>query len=65
MKYKNIPDSTLAQDCLTIFDLACRGRMPHELAEELVYKLIQNDTQERSKSGDVQHQGESYHGKRN
>ena len=64
MKYKYI-DSTLSQDCSTLFDLACRGRIPHELAESLVYQLLQDDTRARSKSGDDQHQGESYHGKHN
>jgi len=41
--YKYIKDYTLTQDCETIFDLACRGRITHELAEELVYKLLQVD----------------------
>ena len=46
MSYKYI-DPLLAQDCQTIFDLSERGRIPHELAEELVYKLLHVDSQTR------------------
>ena len=62
-KYKYIEDSTLSQDCRTIFDLAERGRMDHELANKLVYDLLQSDTLTRSKSGGDSRQEDIYHGK--
>lgn len=58
--YKNIKDFTLVQDCQTIFDLACRGRMSHELANTLVLELLYADTSTR-KSGDDLHREVRYY----
>jgi len=58
MSYKEIKDFTLVQDCNAIFDLACRGRISHELAENLVLELLYADTSTRKSGDDLHQQGD-------
>ena len=45
--YKYIKDKLLVADCQYMFDLAVRGKIPHEEAEAYVYKWLQADTNTR------------------
>ena len=47
MSYKYIKDPLLVADCQYMFDLAVRGKIPHEEAEAYVYKWLQADTDTR------------------